>query len=310
MSKDLFDYIKIGLDKITAGKKKEEPIPVDKVPSSEEQVKKVELPDGDETFEEQEMDNLQPKKAWDYIAFQDKVLPVILEKTTNLVAKPSTYPERDLVLLVKEAEKMQVMIDNLFNEAVANYFELRTEHTFKSVTICEAGQQAGMITSDINEFLTIAIRRLNKPKPIQPEEVAPATVKVMGHRCKLKGGDCVLNPEEGKTWNIGWGDFVTINGVARFNQIAWEYTNPEKENINRFLVSRAHAHIKYSRGHYSLIVDVRGTRQAGKVTKVQRGEQIHELNVPGLAYQLQDGDIIHLNAQMMVFDHLKTNPNE
>lgn len=303
MSKDLFDYIKIGLDKLTSGKKKDEPIPVEKIPTPEEQVKKVDRPEMDESSEEQEMDNRQPEKEWDYIAFQDKALPLVLNQINNLVSKPSSYPERDLMLLVKDTNKLQIIKDNLFDEVVANYIDLRAEYSFKSVSICKAVQQAGMITADINEFLAIAIRRVNKPKPVQPEEVAPATVKIMGSRCKLMGGDCILNPEEGKIWNIGWGDFVTINGITRINQIAWEYANPEKENLKRFLVSRAHAHIKYSKGHFNLYVDARGTNQAGKLTEVQRGDQIHPLNVPGLAYQLKDGDIIHLNAEMMTFHH-------
>lgn len=307
MDKDLFDYIKMGWNKMTASKKNDVPSHANSTveSQSESPAKKAHAEAQDTTSENVAFDE-KPVKAWNYIAFQEKMPDLILEKIQRIGIKPEQFPDRDLVVFCNDPDKIDVIKENKFDEHLDEYIYLKKDKSFRSITVKEGVPGIGMVTSQVSDEITIALCRQERAHSAQRSGAASATLEVLGTRCKLLNPDLVLEPEDGNIYNIGWGENTNVGGILRTNQIAWDYANPEKENTKVFLVSRAHAHIKFTQGCFNLIVDIRGTRQAGKRTKVQRGEQIDELTVPGLTYPLQDKDIIILNSEKMKFHQPRT----
>lgn len=315
MEKDLFDYIKMGWNKMTAKKNKQTASPAENGQRSN----KIEVETANATPQEAMADisgeEQRFAKPWNFIAFQEKMLPMILTKVENLLPKAELYPERDLLLYINDPEKVEVVIENAFDNTLAAYIENRKGTSFRVISITQGEPEPIMLSARVNDEVTLAIRKRLQPATVQvqPEIVGPAVLEVLGSRCKIEKEGQILIPEEGKIWNIGWGEMAEINGIVRFNQIAWGYTHPENEDQKIFLISRAHAFIKFSNGRFKIAADIRGTRQSGKRTKVQRkvypGEKPYELNVPGMTITLHDGDIIHLNGEKMKF-HLPQAMNE
>ena len=142
------------------------------------------------------------------------------------------------------------------------------------------------------------------------KKVAVPTLKMNNDdsACKVRGDELKLDGEDGTVWNIGWGTDWVVNGIPRKNHIALEYKNPEEHEKTEehekkvYPVSRAHAHIKRVQNSYLLFVDVRGTRQVGKHTKIVRNGKEIPLNNVNTGVALEDGDIIRLNLEFLKFN--------
>ena len=80
------------------------------------------------------------------------------------------------------------------------------------------------------------------------------------------------------------------------------FLGDKKNKKKDYPVSRAHAHIKRIQNSYLLFVDVRGTRQAGKHTKIVRNGKEIPLNNVNTGVALEDGDIIRLNLVFLKFN--------
>lgn len=107
--------------------------------------------------------------------------------------------------------------------------------------------------------------------------------------------DCI------SAYNIGVGCNPKIDGMYRTNHIAIndDSTSPMYE-YNKY-VSRAHAHIGYLDGAgFYLQVEPRGTRIAGKRTKIRRNGTTIELNNPQVITPLQNGDLIVLSNTVVL----------
>lgn len=301
MDKDLFDYIKMGWDKMTSKKKGEAPAEKPVQPQTESTPEKVDAVKQQEVIEQPLPESIHPQKQWNYIAFLEKMPDLILARIGKLNIKGAAFAEKDLIIFCEDEEIVESMEQNGFAQYLKDYLDLKSEISFRNISIRQGKPALDMYNFKVNDEITLAIDNPKKDEPAKDHSAQSATLEVMGTRCKLEDSPVILVPEKGKVWNIGWGKETEVNGLARLNQIAWTYAHPENENTKIFLVSRAHAHIKYINGCFNLIADIRGTRQAGKSTKVQRGEKPEELLVPGLTYPLQDKDIIHLNKEKMIF---------
>ena len=119
--------------------------------------------------------------------------------------------------------------------------------------------------------------------------------------CVVAGEPVKLDGVDGQVWNIGWGKTIIVDNRPRQNHIALTYSDPQRKVTDVYPVSRAHAHIKKVNGSYLLFVDVRGTRTAGKRTKIVRDGKELELSDVKVGMPLQDGDVIRLNREYISF---------
>ena len=105
-----------------------------------------------------------------------------------------------------------------------------------------------------------------------------------------------------RVYNIGSGKFVKMaNGLMRKNYIVIndDENSPEFE-MNRF-VSRSHAHIDFNEDYgFRLFVESKGTKMAGKRTRIIRGDKVFDLNNTLVPEPLVDGDIIELSKSVML----------
>ena len=109
-----------------------------------------------------------------------------------------------------------------------------------------------------------------------------------------------------RVYNIGSGKFVKMaNGLMRKNYIVIndDENSPEFE-LNRF-VSRSHAHIDFNEDYgFRLSVESKGTKMAGKRTRIIRGDKVFDLNNTLVPEPLVDGDIIELSKSVMLLFEL------
>lgn len=111
-----------------------------------------------------------------------------------------------------------------------------------------------------------------------------------------------LKAEDGIIYNIGIGKSpITADNSPRVNHIAID-DNPESPQFDKNkYVSRAHAHISYSRKYgFLLHVEHGGTRIAGKRTHIYRGNDKIELGNVRVPEPLKNGDIIVLTKEVQL----------
>lgn len=101
----------------------------------------------------------------------------------------------------------------------------------------------------------------------------------------------------GQRYNIGAGtNPILADNSRRENQIAIDDNPSCSEFEKNKYVSRAHAHITYSKEYgFLLFAEHGGTRAAGKRTHIYRGSEKIELNNIISPAQLKDGDYIVLS---------------
>lgn len=239
------------------------------------------------------------QESFNYIKFLEDIRPKIQDKLKNIVSKTKTYPDRFLFIYIKDEGIYTLASKNNMAHAVNEYIANRTGESFKEVQLHHGNVEAGLQSVEINNTVVIAVGSGTPPPP--PPGLATISMLYESSVCTLGVEQLVLDPQKQQLWNIGWDRETQINGRPRINHIAFFYKYPDQQDNSVFLVSRAHAHIKYAQGNYFLFVDARGTRQAGKRTKIERGDQIFELTDTNVGYPLKDGDIIRLNGEYLLF---------
>ena len=194
-------------------------------------------------------------------------------------------------------------------EEVDEYIENSTGKKFKRVEVLGGTPEPGGISARINSYVDIVVSSTER-KTMDEVTVAPVTTAELvpqismfftQHDCVVAGEPVKLDGKEGQVWNIGWGKTIMVDNRPRQNHIALTYSDPQRKVTDMYPVSRAHAHIKKVNGSYLLFVDVRGTRAAGKRTKIERNGKIMELSDVKVGIPLQDGDIIRLNNEYLSF---------
>ena len=282
--KNILDYIKIGKNKVVDyfGKKSNKGMQV-----QQEQLR---------------METETDDKPFDYIGFQEKLAADILNGLKKLMPKEKLYDKRDLVIFMEDEELFRLAINHDLPGYVGNYIELRAEK-LHSIIIRKGMLPAGLVGRDIGDGVQIAVINPEDKQKNAVKEIKKAVITMISEKsaCHLCGDKVELIPEEGKVWNIGWGEEVEINNRPRTNHIALQYREPDNQDTDVYMISRTHAHIKYTNGYYFLYVESQGTRQADKRTKIERDGQVIELTDVNVGKPLRNKDIIRLNNEYLLF---------
>lgn len=239
---------------------------------------------------------------FDYDAFLGDVRVRIYDKVQKLVAKSKTYPDRYLFVYVNDEAIYQTSLQHNMGHSLNEYMDDRTGDRFKDVHILTGPVKPGLQSIKVNDKVIIAVGSGTPPPPPPPPARSAVITMLYGtSECTLVGGDVILDPAKNTLWNIGWGRDAEVNHRPRTNHIALQYKNPEQHEADDYMISRAHAHIKSYDGTFYLYVEPRGTRQAGKRTKIERGNQIFELSDVRVGRPLRNGDVIRLNGEYLLF---------
>lgn len=239
---------------------------------------------------------------FDYNAFLGDVRVRIYDKVQNLVAKSKTYPDRYLFVYINDDVVYKTALQHNMAHSLNEYIDDRTGDRFKDVHILTGPVKPGLQSVEVNDKVVIAVGS-GTPPPPPPPPARSAVIRMLYNTsvCTLVDGDVVLDPSQNTLWNIGWGRDAEVNHRPRTNHIALQYKHPEQHEAGEYMISRAHAHIKSFEGTFYLYVEPRGTRQAGKRTKIERGNQVFELSDVKVGRPLRDGDVIRLNGEYLLF---------
>lgn len=249
-------------------------------------------------------------KVIDYTSFCEEVRTIIKNKIAELVKNTDLYPKRWLYIYINDEGFYDKAVKHGMAAEVDEYIENATGKKFKAVEVLSGTPEPGGISAHINSYVKIVVSATEKKAEDDVVVVAQPTTAVQvpqismfftQHDCVVAGEPVKLDGKEGQVWNIGWGKTIMVDNRPRQNHIALTYSDPQRKVTDMYPVSRAHAHIKKVNGSYLLFVDVRGTRAAGKRTKIERDGKIMELSDVKVGIPLQDGDIIRLNNEYLSF---------
>lgn len=124
-----------------------------------------------------------------------------------------------------------------------------------------------------------------------------AKITVWNGHGSLEEDEYILDSDIKKKYNLGREKLVSRNGINRINDIV--VASPEKNERNGF-VSRVHASVVYSKGHFILMADEGGcTSTGGRKTRVIKNSDnsIKELITTTSGVPLDNGDIIELGKE-------------
>jgi len=247
----------------------------------------------------------EPKKEtrFNYVGFLENIRPMILQKLEDQYPKLKNYSDYYLFIYINDKDAYQAARIYDMESSITVYIDSTRGKQFKAVQIHTGALQPGLMSAKVNDTVTIAVSN-GVATPPPPQKIASL---VLMHEetsvCTIGEGHFVLDPLVDTSWNIGWGKNTIVNGRPRINHIAFDYKNPDKQDAKVFMISRSHAHIKFINGNFFLYVEERGTRQAGKRTKIERGNQIIELTDINVGRCLKDGDVIRLNGEYLQFTY-------
>ena len=252
----------------------------------------------------------QGQQAFDYRMFLDGFVMAISSNVRELVRDRKLYPGRELVIYINDESICQKAKDNCLDEAVNDKMEEVHGVRFRQVIIEQGVVPERYRSMHVRNYGYVSFTIRSNEQVKAEKKVAVPTLKMNNDdsACKVRGDELKLDGEDGTVWNIGWGTDWVVNGIPRKNHIALEYKNPEEHEKTEehekkvYPVSRAHAHIKRVQNSYLLFVDVRGTRQVGKHTKIVRNGKEIPLNNVNTGVALEDGDIIRLNLEFLKFN--------
>ena len=248
-------------------------------------------------------------KVIDYTSFCEEVRIIIKKKIGDLVKNTDLYPKRLLYIYINDEGFYEKAVKHGLAEEVDEYIENATGKKFKRVEVLGGTPEPGGISARINSYVDIVVSSTER-KTMDEVAVAPVTTAELvpqismfftQHDCVVAGEPVKLDGVDGQIWNIGWGKTIIVDNRPRQNHIALTYSDPQRKVTDMYPVSRAHAHIKKVNGSYLLFVDVRGTRTAGKRTKIVRDGKEMELSDVKVGIPLQDGDVIRLNREYLSF---------
>lgn len=258
--------------------------------------------------QEQPEEPAQPGMS-DYTGWMERVRDGIVRKLPSVVRKVSDYPDRNLLIYINEEGLLGQALEQRLDTYLNDWIELKTGSLMNAVKLHLGTPPAGLLTASVDTWVSIAVeRKTDTPsagqgagQPVGISTETRAVVTVLRGCCAFSNGSVELvGSREDKTWNIGFGEFDDFGGrKVRMNQIALQYASPEGREKDPYPVSRAHAHISYKPGKgFIFYVDSRGVT---KWTAVQKGEKVHRVTNTIAGIILEDGDIIILNREMLLF---------
>lgn len=249
-------------------------------------------------------------KVMDYTSLCEEVRTIIKKKIGELVKNTDLYPKRLLYIYINDEGFYRKAVKHGLAAEVDEYIENATGKRFKLVEVVGGTPEPGGISACINSYVEIVVSSTERKAEEDMVVATPVTTTKQipqismffsQHDCVVANEPVTLDGNDGQVWNIGWGQTIIVDNRPRKNHIALTYSDPQRKVTNMYPVSRAHAHIKKVDGSYLLFVDVRGTRAAGKRTKIVRNEKEMELSDVKVGIPLQDGDIIRLNKEYLSF---------
>ena len=285
MGKDIFNYMKLGWEKLTnRGTKVSNGM--QPLGQPDEQVAKTVV----------DMEN-----------YRDELLKKIMLAVKKMVPKADVLTRRILTIYFQDDERFEWAEKiNLANIA-RRYIDDNTGGELKEVKVVQGVAPQGERGFRWDDMQITLSETDTIEKPVQEDTVeekpkkAVLSMKYANSDCRIIGEPVELEPDEDKVYNIGWSKLTKVASRPRKNQIAFEYKEPDKHDNNVFAVSRAHAHIHFEQGYWFLVVEERGTRQAGKRTKIVRDGKEKELATVGIGMVLRDNDEIRLNDEYILF---------
>ena len=292
MKKDVLYYIGQGMKKVNDKFNK----------------KQVQQSQTDVQQQERSEEAAQPQIP-DYTSWVAQVRDGIVKKLPAIVRKASDYPDRNLLIYVSDGGLLEQACARSFDNYINDWIGLKSDYLMNSVVLHPGTPPAGLLTADVDAWVSIAVERKAVTPPAQQGTEQPAVtcpemkavITVLSGCCALSGGSVELaGSQDVKTWNIGFGEFNDFGGrKVRMNQIALQYANPEGHEKDLYPVSRAHAHINYKPGKgFIFYADPRGARTR---TAVQKGEKVQKVTNTMVDVILEDNDIIILNREMLLF---------
>ena len=262
-----------------------------------------------EAFLEEPDTELGIVKVMDYTSFCEEVRTNVKKKIGELVKNTDIYPKRWLYIYIDDEGFYEKAVKHGLAAEVDEYIENTTGKKFKHVEVLGGTPEPGGICACINSYVEIVVSASERKaeeevvvvQPTAAEQVPQISMFFTENNCVVAGEPVKLDGVDGQVWNIGWGKTIIVDNRPRQNHIALTYSDPQRKVTDVYPVSRAHAHIKKVNGSYLLFVDVRGTRTAGKRTKIVRDGKELELTDVKVGMPLQDGDVIRLNREYISF---------
>ena len=258
--------------------------------------------DRQEASYREEQESVVEDDQFVYTRFEENMKTLILQKLKEINNKPATYSTRKLFICINKEELFELAVQNNLDSLIADYIDDKAGK-LQAVELRQGTAPAGTMQKMVSNEVQIALcNPENFKERVMPEKKKIGVMKMLydSSECMLLNEPVLLEPEEGKIWYIGWGAEVEINNRPRKNHIALAYKEPEKHNAEVYMISRAHAHIKYREGYYYLYVE-RGLRENDERTKIERGGRIIELSDKTTGRPLRDRDIIRLNNEYLIF---------
>ena len=242
--------------------------------------------------------------AFDYVGFLTGLREEVVDTIRQTVRNNNVLPERKLLIYIADDNLYTMAKGHDLATALADYVSERLAN-LHSVELRKGIIPESRLPKTVMTGIQMLLCRpetVIETLPSRPDtrKVATVTMRYKDSKCILFGETVTLEAEEGKIWYIGWGQKAVINNHPRENHIALGYKEPEKENSEYFMISRAHAYIKYMQGYFFLHVE-RGTRELEERTKIERGEEIIELSDKTTGRALRNGDVIRLNNEYLLF---------
>ena len=228
---------------------------------------------------------------------QTKVLDAVKRQVKN----KKILSNRILWIYIDDKQLQETALQHGWAERIADYVEDKWERVH---SVClEAGlPPTGGRSESLAENVELVIASPESRKQQQAPSQKMAILKMLYDTsvCKLVGDTVELMPEEGRVWYIGWETDTEVDNRPRKNEIALTYKEPEKQDPKVFMISRAHAFIKYSQGYWFLHVE-RGVRTNDERTKIERSGRVMELSDKTTGKPLKDRDVIRLNNEYLIF---------
>lgn len=258
--------------------------------------------DRQEASYREEQESVVEDDQFVYTRFEENMKTLILQKLKEINNKPATYSKRKLFICINKEELFELAVQNNLDSLIADYIDDKAGK-LQAVELRQGTAPAGTMQKMVSNEVQIALcNPENFKERAMPEEKKIGVMKMLydSSECMLLNEPVLLEPEEGKIWYIGWGAEVEINNRPRKNHIALAYKEPEKHKAEVYMISRAHAYIKYREGYYYMHVE-RGVRENDERTKIERGGRIIVLSNKNAGQPLRDRDIIRLNNEYLIF---------
>jgi len=226
---------------------------------------------------------------------------LVLHTLKRTIANKHALSSRKVVIGIQNATLKDKALLSSWADRITDYIDDKWGPVH-SVEIQEGPLPANWMPVFLCEGIQLAVGSPATLVHQAPRTRKVAVLKMLYDRsaCKLHGDIVEMQPEEGRIWHIGWGTDTEVDNRPRYNEVALEYKEPDMHDADVYMISRAHAYIKYLQGFWFLFVE-RGLRVNDERTKIERDNRVIELSDCRAGKPLRNRDVIRLNNEYLLF---------